>query len=173
MPASAGGSRLRFLPEPELLSLAPISVDVDPATTARDPAAGDPDCARPRWRRPASRNPDISSSGPAVISGYPYPTRMQSTSRTFNNHRGRGPDANNYLRVGHTHTQRDPAYRDEQAFLQRHQKPPPCDNSLYEIAAVANVAAEKDDFAVYVSKKSGAAPRELCACPRLRGAAGL
>jgi hypothetical protein len=46
---------------------------------------------------------------------------MQSPSRTFNNDRRRGPDTNNYLRVCRAHAQRDPANRDEQAFLQRHQ----------------------------------------------------
>jgi hypothetical protein len=45
---------------------------------------------------------------------------MQGPSRTLNDD-WRRADTNNYLRVCHTHAQHDPAYRDEQTLLQRHQ----------------------------------------------------
>src|SRR5579859_5552704 len=111
---------LNFLPgEPP--GLAPISVDPDPAPTARNPSAGHPDGARPGRRRPASRHPDVPSSVPAVVSGYPYPTRMQCPSRSFqDNGRGR-PDTNDDLRACRADTQRDPAQRGQQTSLDGHQ----------------------------------------------------
>src|SRR5271156_2106238 len=118
MPASAGGSRLDFL---RVLRLAPISLDVDPATTARNPSAGYPDCAGPGWRCPTSGNPEIPSPVPAIKSGYPYPTRMQRASRTLNDDRRGRPDTNNYLCVCRANAHRGPAYRHEQASLDGHQ----------------------------------------------------
>jgi hypothetical protein len=46
---------------------------------------------------------------------------MQSRSRTLDNDWRRGSDTNHYLRVCRANTQRDPAYRDEQSSLDRHQ----------------------------------------------------
>jgi hypothetical protein len=137
MPASASGSEpnyfcsmlqlaLAVFPNRTLVlgrssKLAPISVNPDPATAARNPSAGNPDRARPGWCCPASRHPDIPSPVPAVVSGYPNPTRMQGPSGMLHHNRRRRPYTNNYLRVGRTNTQRKPAYRDQQAFPDRHQ----------------------------------------------------
>ncbi len=101
--------------------LAPISPDPNPAATARNPSAGHPDCARPGWRRPTSRHPDIPSPVPAVISGNPHPPCVQCRSRTLHNDRGRRPHTNYYLRACRADAQRDPAYRDQQAFPDGHQ----------------------------------------------------
>jgi hypothetical protein len=169
------GVGLDFYPVLPPLILAPISVDVDPATTARDPSAGDPDCARPGWRRPATSNPDIPSSGPAVISGYPYPTRMQGPSRTFNNHWWRGPDANNYLRVCCTHAQRDSAYRGEQTLLERHQNLRECQlattaytkSPLRGDGLVCKATGQNSRRQSMSEQSYKWLPRELCACPRL------
>jgi hypothetical protein len=46
---------------------------------------------------------------------------MQCPSRTLDDDWRRRADTNDYLRVCRAHAQRDPAYRDEQAILQRHQ----------------------------------------------------
>jgi hypothetical protein len=46
---------------------------------------------------------------------------MQSRSRRLDNDWRRGADTNHYLRVCRAKAQRDPAYRDEQPVLDRHQ----------------------------------------------------
>ena len=59
-----------------IFALTPISVDIDIAPAARNPATGNPDSARPRWVGPVSRYPDIPTPVPAVVSRHPDPSRM-------------------------------------------------------------------------------------------------
>ena len=78
-------------------SLAPVTLDQDPAAVALFPMMSLPGGSRMRWVRPVAVNPHVAVAVPAVISVNPHPSLMRWMIVDLDDRR-RGRHTNDYLR---------------------------------------------------------------------------